>query len=139
MTGEENLQKLLQNMTPTLDEQDYVFITTEKSLKEISHLNPLGSFIEEEGLTLILQKDTAKSEGLKFDGVFKKITLQVHSSLDAVGLTAVVATKLKKDNISANVVAAFYHDHIFVQSALSEKALNSLKELTLEIQKPEVE
>ncbi|QEN09768.1 ACT domain-containing protein [Oceanispirochaeta crateris] len=139
MSGEENLQKLLQNMTPTLDNKEYVFITTEKTLREMSHLNPLGTFIEEEGLTLIIQKKIAQSEGLKFDGVFKKITLQVHSSLDAVGLTAVVASKLKEDYISANVVAAYYHDHIFVQSTLSEKALDSLKELTIEsrIQKAE--
>ena len=132
MPGEEQLEKLLNNMSPTLDDQEYVFITTQNRLDEMIKFNPLCSFVEEEGLTLIIKKRIAIEQGLKFDGVFKKITLRVHSSLDAVGLTAVVASKLKDNNISANVVAAYYHDHIFVQSSLSEKALNCLRDLTHE-------
>ena len=130
MSGEVYLQKLLKDMSPILDDHEYVFITTPAPLADMIYLNPLCTFVEEEGLTLIILKDLALAEGINFDGVFKKITLNVHSSLDAVGLTAVVASKLKDYNISANVVAAYYHDHIFVQSSLSEKALNCLKELT---------
>ncbi len=130
MTGEKDIKKLLENMNPILCEQEYVFVTTNKKIDEIILLNPLCTFMEEEGLTLIVEKNTAISNCLKFDGVFKKITLKIHSSLDAVGLTAAVASKLKDYNISANVVAAYYHDHIFVQSNLSEKALNCLNELT---------
>ncbi len=132
MPGEEQLEKLLNNMSPTLDDEEYVFITTQNLLDEMIKFNPLCSFVEEEGLTLIIKKRIASEQGLKFDGVFKRITLRVHSSLDAVGLTAVVASKLKDNNISANVVAAYYHDHIFVQSSLSEKALNCLRNLTHE-------
>ncbi len=131
MAGEKDIKKLLKNMTPTLCKQEYVFVTTNKKIDEIIALNPLCTFMEEEGLTLIVEKDIAISNGLKFEGTFKKITLKIHSSLDAVGLTAAVATQLKNYNISANVVAAYYHDHIFVQSNLSEKALNCLNELTL--------
>ena len=133
MPGEEQLEKLLNNMSPTLDDQEYVFITTQNRLDEMIKFNPLCSFVEEEGLTLIIKKRIAIEQGLKFDGVFKKITLRVHSSLDAVGLTAMVSSKLKDNNISANVVAAYYHDHIFVQSSLSEKALNCLRDLTHEV------
>lgn len=132
MAGEEDLKKLLKNMSPILDDQEYVFTTTQNLLDEMIKLNPLCCFVEEEGLTLILNKSIAIAQGLEFDGVFKKITLKVHSSLNAVGLTAIVASKLKDCNISANVVAAFYHDHVFVQSSLSEKALNCLKDLTRE-------
>ncbi len=133
MPGEKHLKKLLRNMSPTLDDQEYVFITTQNLLNEMIKFNPLCSFVEEEGLTLIIKKRIAIEQGLKFDGVFKKITLRVHSSLDAVGLTAMVASKLKDNNISANVVAAYYHDHIFVQSSLSERALNCLRDLTHEV------
>ncbi len=131
MAGEKDIKKLLKNMTPMLCKKEYVFVTTSKKIDEISELNPLCTFMEEEGLTLIVEKDIAISNGLKFEAVFKKITLKIHSSLEAVGLTAAVATQLKNYNISANVVAAYYHDHIFVQSHLSEKALNCLNELTL--------
>ncbi len=131
MAGERDIKKLLKNMTPTLCKQEYVFVTTSKKIDEILALNPLCTFMEEEGLTLIVEKDIAISNGLKFEGIFKKITLKIHSSLEAVGLTAAVATQLKDNNISANVVAAYYHDHIFVQANLSEKAINCLNELTL--------
>ncbi len=130
MAGEENLEKLLKNMSPELDYQEYVFITSQNSLAEMIKLNPLCSFVEEEGLTLIIKKCVAMEHGLEFDDIFRKITLRVRSSLNAVGLTAVVASKLKDNNISCNVVAAYYHDHIFIQSELSEKALSCLEDLT---------
>jgi hypothetical protein len=66
-----------------------------------------------------------------FESVFSGITLTVHSSLDAVGLTAAVATKLAEYDISANVIAAYYHDHIFVQTEKSELALKALREFNV--------
>lgn len=130
MSGEEDLNKLLKNMSPILDDNEYVFITTSGNISDYVALDPLCMFMESEGLTLIVTKSIAISEGLKFECIFKKITLEVHSSLEAVGLTAAVATKLKDNNISANVVAAYYHDHIFIQSKLADKAMNCLLELT---------
>ncbi|MGL1894712.1 MAG: ACT domain-containing protein [Spirochaetaceae bacterium] len=131
MSGEENLNSLLKNMSPILDDNEYVFITTDGTYGDYIALNPLCTFLEKEGLTLILTKSIATSEGLKFEGVFKRITLEVHSSLNAVGLTAAVASKLTDNNISANVVAAYYHDHIFIQYDLADKAMKCLIELTL--------
>ena len=64
----------------------------------------------------------AEKAQLAYKGKFKQITLTVHSSLDAVGLTAAVATKVASYGISANVVAAYYHDHIFVQTEKADSA-----------------
>lgn len=130
MSGEKDLKTLLKNMLPILNEEEYVFITLIGNYGDYDHLEPICSFMEKEGLTLIIPKCTAEANSIKVDEVFKNITLEVHSSLDAVGLTAAVSTKLSKDGISANVVAAYYHDHVFVQSELAEKALQSLKELS---------
>nr|WP_275889019.1 ACT domain-containing protein [Desulforhopalus vacuolatus] len=65
---------------------------------------------------------------MKYEGVFKGITLTVHSSLEAVGLTAAISSKLAEKGISANVIAAYYHDHIFVQTEKAEMAMEALNE-----------
>jgi hypothetical protein len=57
------------------------------------------------------------------------ITLTVHSDLNAVGLTAAFARALGEANISCNVIAAAYHDHIFVPVEEGERAVNVLREL----------
>lgn len=80
-------------------------------------------------MTLVLAKDKADEAGLQYEGAFRQITLTVHSSLAAVGLTAAVSTKLTSKDISANVIAAYYHDHIFVSNNKAEQALSALKEL----------
>ena len=59
----------------------------------------------------------------------RRITLTVHSSLEAVGLTAAVATCLAQAGISANVVAAYHHDHVFVPEADAETAVQALRQL----------
>jgi len=130
MSGENDLNILLKKMSPILNEEEYVFITLSGSYGDFQHLEPLCSFQEREGLTLIVPKRKAVTNSIHANDVFKSITLEVHSSLNAVGLTATVATKLSEDGISANVVAAYYHDHIFVDSRDAENALRSLNELT---------
>ena len=63
----------------------------------------LGSFREPEGLTLIMAREAADLRGLPYDHVMAWLTLTVHSSLAAVGLTAAVAAALAQANISCNV------------------------------------
>lgn len=89
----------------------------------------LGSFQESEGLTIFAKKEYFETKNLDFEGTFAKLTIEVHTSLELVGLTATLASKLTASGISANVVAAYYHDHIFVQYGLRNKAINSLNEL----------
>jgi len=132
MNGEKNLNTLLKNMTPVLNDEEYVFVTLEGFYGDYSHLKPLCSFNEKEGLTLIIPKLEAELHGMASDGVFKYITLEVHSSLNAVGLTAAVSARLADNEISANVVAAFYHDHIFVQAEHADRAFMLLKELSVQ-------
>ena len=88
-------------------------------------------FKEEEGLSMLLAEELAKSKGFTYTGVFRGITLNVHSSLESVGLTAAVSTKLAENNISANVIAATFHDHIFVPESDAETALTLLKNISV--------
>lgn len=130
MSGEKNLKKLIASMAPGLSDTEYVFgLVANADYEQIALLQPIGTFREKEGVTVILEKERADESNITYSGVFKCITLNVHSSLDAVGLTAAVATKLTEFNISANVIAAYYHDHIFIKSYDAGKALSALNEL----------
>ncbi len=128
MAGETNLTTLLRSMSPKLHVEDYVFCCVDGVYGDYQSLSPLASFSEAEGLTLVVTKKAAIDHELAFESIFKAITLTIHSSLDAVGLTASVATKLSEKGISANVIAAYYHDHIFVQAEKAEAAMQALQE-----------
>lgn len=128
MSGTTELDELLRSMEPELLEKEFVFCTVPGILTDYVSLNPISTFCEKEGLTLVLEKHIAQNAGLNFESSFRQITLNVHSSLEAVGLTAAVSAKLATKGISANVIAAYYHDHIFVQSTKAEIALSALKE-----------
>jgi hypothetical protein len=84
---------------------------------------------EDEGLTLVLSQSEADREGLAYEAPQAWITLRVHSSLAAVGMTAAVSTALTEAGISCNVVAAFHHDHIFVPLQRGEEAWRVLGSL----------
>ena len=88
-----------------------------------------GTFWEAEGLSVILERAEADRLGLTYTSVHRCITLQVHSSLTAVGLTAAVSSALSSAGISANVVAAYHHDYVFVPAEFAEKALRVLQTL----------
>ena len=131
MTGETDLQRLIRSMSPVLDPKTYVFCTVPNAeYGEYAHCTPIATMQEKEGLTLILEQGNAEREGLFYDGVFLCITLHVHSSLHAVGLTAAVSTALAQDHISANVIAGYFHDHIFVPKAQAQDALRILKRMS---------
>ena len=116
-------------MSPKLIEGEYVFCTVPNgTYGDYKNLNPLASFIESEGMTLVINREDADRSGLQYESSFKCITLTIHSSLEAVGLTAAVSAKLSDYNISANIIAAYYHDHVFVPVKSAEKALSLLSE-----------
>jgi len=50
----------------------------------------------------------------------------VHSSLLAVGLTAAVSGLLAQHNISANLIAAYHHDHVLVPAERAEESMKLL-------------
>lgn len=125
-----DLDTLLENLQPVLDPEEYVFCTVNGELKNYLGLNPLAIFVETEGLTLVLTKVQAQSLGTCTNSTFKRITLSVYSSLEAVGLTAAVASALAKEGISANVIAAYHHDHVFVPLDKVNQAIQILTKLS---------
>lgn len=129
MTGETDLTKLLQNMNPEQNPGEYVFCIV-NTLEQATALNPLFIFQEKEGITVIISKKQADENTLFYSVVCAWITLTVHSSLEAVGLTAAVSKALTEANISCNVVAAYHHDHLFIPVKDAGKAMKVLLMLT---------
>jgi predicted N-acetyltransferase YhbS len=130
MTGEMNLQALLAALHPVLRDGEYVYVLW-------PHGRPLEPGIEAavreaEGLTVVLPRETADTLGLPYDFVAAWITLEVHSALEAVGLTAAVGKVLTEARISCNVLAGFHHDHLLVPVADAPRALEALLELSSE-------
>ena len=75
---------------------------------------------------MIIGKHLADLNNLPYDQVFKRITLNVHSSLAAVGFLARITEVLAAQGFSVNVVSAYYHDHLFIQSDQAKAALETL-------------
>jgi len=125
MSAETNLTLLLRNMRPERNPGEFVFCLVE-TMEQAAMLHPVGLFQEKEIVTVILPRGQADSESLHYSIVCAWITLTVHLSLEAVGLTAAVSKALTERNISCNVVAAYYHDHIFVPLAEAERAMEAL-------------
>ena len=121
---------MLQTLTPQLADGDFVFVTfPDATYGDGGTLSPIAAMMESEGLTLVVPRPKAEEAGIPYEGVFCCITLSVHSSLQAVGLTAAFSRKLTEPGISANVIAGFYHDHLFVQHEDADRAMAALAEL----------
>jgi hypothetical protein len=129
MSGESDLRKLLVGMRPFLCDKQFAFATA-RSLQDVpAAVSIVGSFTEEEGVTIIASFGEVVGTALKHSGPWAKISLEIHSSLTAVGLTATIATALAGAGISANLVAGYFHDHVFVPWQQREAALAILNHL----------
>ncbi|MEQ6119993.1 ACT domain-containing protein [Reichenbachiella sp. MALMAid0571] len=125
-----NLEILIKNMSPTLNIGSYVFCSVNRSFVVPDSII-LASFMEQEGKTLVLSRESAENHKLEYSSVMAWITLNVHSSLQAVGFTAKISTALAENEISCNVIAGYYHDHLFVEKDDAEKAMQVLNDLSM--------
>ena len=131
MAGETDLSALLKTMNARLVDGLYVFVTLKgKVLPE--GVSPRMVFQEAEGTTLILLKEEAEANELDYEFPCRMITLEVHSSLEAVGFLARITTELAKHKMGVNPVSGFFHDHLFVLDGREQDALSVLKKIATE-------
>lgn len=128
MSGITDIQALLKNITPEFHGGQYVFCSV-STVEGLDLKDVICLFREEEAITIIVTRKTADRLGLAYPFIGAWITLTVYSSLQAVGLTAAFSNALAKEGISCNVIAGYYHDHIFVEYADAAKAMDVLRGL----------
>jgi hypothetical protein len=131
MSGEMDLKTLLRNMEP-VKHGEYAFCVLDDATYKGLTFRPLATFQEEEGFTVILPQVDADKLCLPYSYVGTLITLNVHSSLNAVGFLAKITAKLAGSGMSLNAFSPVYHDHIFVRPEDAERAMELLKELSRE-------
>ena len=125
-TGLNDLSALLRGLEPVRRPGEFVVVSTTNE----NTLPALATVEEDEGTTLVLERHEADAFRLGHSGTFAWITLTVHSSLDAVGLTAAVSRALAERSIPCNVLAGFHHDHLLVPSNRADEAIAALRELS---------
>jgi len=132
LTAITDLKQLLAGLLPRLERGEYTFCSVPEDETLPAWLEPLATVREPEGLSLVVSVEAAARAGLDGAGSFRLISLGVLSSLNAVGLTAAVAHALASKGISANVVAGYHHDYIFVPAERADAALAALAGLARE-------
>lgn len=127
MIWETDLSLLLKSLNPIVNPGEYVFC----HLPQIENLvNIISYFKEQEWITVIVKKNIADELGWEYSFIAAWITLQINSSLEAIGLTAAFSSALAEKGISCNVVAGYYHDHIFVEQSKAQETLQVLINLS---------
>lgn len=124
--GETNLDTLLSSMEPVLQDETYVFHSSGLSFAEAAALDPVLLFREAEGTAVILRQEFADKVGLSYTYPSRMITLNVHSSLEAVGFLAAITGRLADAGISVNPVSAHFHDHLFIPEERADDAMRVL-------------
>jgi hypothetical protein len=134
MSGERDLNTLLQSMKPEMQEGVFVFCTLPEGKRIPANLEPVHIFHEREGTAFVVRREEADVAGLPYQFASRLITLTVHSSLEAVGFLAAITAPLAEAGISVNAVSAFYHDHLFVPVERAEDAQRLLQKLVGNVQ-----
>jgi len=131
MTGLTSLDEILAQLEPRLAPQSYVYCSVPDPADILAAgMQPFALVREREGVTLVLEATDAGALGMDTTRLFRRISLGVHSSLAATGLTAVASQALTDAGISANVIAGYFHDHFMVPASRAQEALAALRRLS---------
>ena len=145
LSGETDLFIMLRTLKPILHSSCYMFLAVKPEVADqIPRECTQCEFREVEGVTLVIEENVLLEQkinsllcdesvlGKNFEQNLYRaawIQLEVHSALEAVGLTAAFAKCLGDAKISCNGIAGYYHDHLFVDFEKRFEANRALDDL----------
>lgn len=127
MSTQTNLATLLATLDVQQRPGEYVFASVADD--RLGGLDFEASLRESEGWSVVMHRARADHAGLAYDFIAAWLSLEVHSALTAVGLTAAVARVLAEAGIACNVLAGFHHDHLLVPHARAAEAMQRIRGL----------
>lgn len=125
MSGETDLALMLATIAVDRRPGTFCFVTDVGALADSAQ----AMVQEDEGPTVVVPIEVAREHGIEPEFIASWLTLRVHSSLAAVGLTAAVARALAEADIPCNVIAGFHHDHLLVPVDRAEAAISAIEGL----------
>ena len=127
MAGDTDLARMLATLDVERRDGTFTFVTGDHpSLTSVA-----AARIEEtEGTTVVVTVDEARAAGIPVEFEAAWLTLTVHSSLAAVGLTAAFSAALGGAGIACNVLAGYHHDHLLVPADRADEAIDALRRLS---------
>ncbi|KAK5112024.1 hypothetical protein LTR62_004558 [Meristemomyces frigidus] len=136
--GGMDLKSLIHSMNPTLNQEPFVWITLARTdprlapflSQKLQHVEVLVQ--ESEGYTFVVTKTLADQENYEYVFPCRRITLNVHSSLEAVGFMAAIATRLARIGTGSNPVSGYHHDHLFVAVGKEDVVMGELRKMAEE-------
>lgn len=126
--AEKRLDALLAAIQPELDSEEWAFACVDATFP-VALAKPLLVFHEREGATIVAPAAELARFNVSYEGTWRRIVINAYSALDAVGFLAEMTRALTAENIPANVVSAYHHDHLFVPSDRAQDALTALAAL----------
>lgn len=133
MAAETDLAVMLASISVTRRPGTWTFITVSDPA-EVAQLLVAGDRVdalirEDEGMTAVVTTELAAERGhpVAFEAAW--LTLDVHSALEAVGLTAAFSRVLGERGIPCNVIAGHFHDHLLVPLVRVDEAIEAIEEL----------
>lgn len=127
MTGERDLGRILAGFSVSRRPGSYVYVVDPPERFADDVVEAVVN--EAEGVTFIVERSVAAAAGCDVQFEAAWLTVDVHTSLDGIGLTATMSAALLAEGIPCNVLAGFYHDHLLVPVEMADRAVAALERL----------
>ena len=130
--GDRSLPRLLAHLAPRLSPTPFVFLHFPGTARPPPYLPVQLQVQEAEGVTLVTPRSDADANalpGVEHAYPCRLITLEVASSLEAIGLLAAVTESLARAGLSVNAASGFVHDHLFAKEGEASRAMEVLEGL----------